>query len=161
VGQRRHRWRGFAARAARWLTLLQTPRGKARPITASVRASNWASRSACPIGTSPNLPPGGGAPINGVVTDVLQVIGRRIKLDPSSGPRLTQLVDQDTAGSRAGGTSRVETLILWGMSADVLETLPGYGRPFCPTFPGFRDQRAPLSMAASSPGDGCRRKPKR
>jgi hypothetical protein len=38
AGQRRHRWHGFTARAARWLTLLQTLRGKARPITASVRA---------------------------------------------------------------------------------------------------------------------------
>jgi DNA-binding HxlR family transcriptional regulator len=38
AGQRRHRWRGFAVRAARWPMLLQTPRGKSRPITASVLA---------------------------------------------------------------------------------------------------------------------------
>jgi hypothetical protein len=42
-------------RAARWLTLLQTPRGS------QCGPSSWASRSACPIGTSPNLTPRGRA----------------------------------------------------------------------------------------------------
>ena len=43
AGQRRHRWRGFAARAARWLTLLQTLRGKcppARSLSAARRAGH-------------------------------------------------------------------------------------------------------------------------
>ena len=100
------------------------------------------------------------APIYGVDIDVLQFIERRIKLDPSSGGRLTQLVDQDYRRVARGRDVGGQDLDLRGMPADVVEILPGYGMPFCPTFLGIRDQRVPLSMATSSPGDGCRQ-PKR
>jgi len=102
-----------------------------------------------------------GAPIYGVDIDVLQFVERRVKLDASSGHRLTQLVDQDYRRVARRQDVGGQNLDLWGMPADVLEILPGYGMPFCPTFLGFRDQRAALSMATSPPGDGCRRQPKR
>jgi hypothetical protein len=83
-----------------------------------------------------------GAPIYGVDINVLQfvVIGWS-GLPPG----------REKAGRRG------PNLDLWGMSADVLETLPGYGMAFCPTFPGFgtservcRWQQAFLAAAAEA-----------
>jgi hypothetical protein len=160
AGQRRHRRRGFVAGTARWLTLLQTSRGRAGPITASVRAVELGVSERMPYRDIAELT-AQGAPINGVVIDVLRVIGRRTK----TGSQFRTSIDGvGRSGYRRVASSRDvagRNLDLWGMLVDVLKTLPGYGMPFCPTFPDFRDQRAPLSIAASSPGDGCHRKPKR
>ncbi len=83
-GQRRHRWCRFAAGAARWLMLLQTPGGKARPITAAARAvevgvsERTLYRDIAELTTQ-------GAPIYGVEIAVLQVVGRRIETEPQFG----------------------------------------------------------------------------
>jgi predicted DNA-binding transcriptional regulator YafY len=69
---------GVDLRAARWLMLLQTARGKSRPITASVLAVELGVSERTLYRDIAELT-AQGAPIYGLDIDVLQFVGRRIK----------------------------------------------------------------------------------
>jgi len=154
AGQRRHRWRGFAARAARWLTLLQTPRGS------QCGPSSWASRSACPIGTSPNLTPRERAdqwrryrrPSGYRATDKTGS-QFRTSVDPVGRSGCRRVANRrDVAG---------RNLDFVGHVGGHPSNSAGLRQAVLPDIPWLSGPATAIVDGSKPPGDGCRWKPKR